>query len=104
MGMSPIKKKIPKWAVSSNGQSAGFAHRKIGFESLRVHKLYLKIMKVYVVVVNYHPANAPQNYETDCQIFLDKKQAEKYKEAKEKEFPIRWGGEYNHCKLIKKHL
>lgn len=57
-------------------------------------------MKVYVV--NYHPANAPQNYETDCQIFLDK--AEKYKEAKEKEFPIRWGGEYNHCKLIKKHL
>lgn len=55
-------------------------------------------MKVYVV--NYHPANAPQNYETDCQIFLDKKQAE----AKEKEFPIRWGGEYNHCKLIKKHL
>lgn len=25
-------------------------------------------MKVYVVVVNYHPANAPQNYETDCQI------------------------------------
>lgn len=23
--------------------------------------------------------------------FLDKKQAEKYKEAKEKEFPIRWG-------------
>ena len=58
-------------------------------------------MKVYVVVVNHHPANAPQNYETDCQIFLDKKQAEKYKEAKEKEFPIRWGGEYNHCKLIK---
>lgn len=56
-------------------------------------------MKVYVV--NHHPANAPQNYETDCQIFLDKKQAEKYKE---KEFPIRWGGEYNHCKLIKKHL
>lgn len=55
-------------------------------------------------VVNYHPANAPQNYETDCQIFLDKKQAEKYKEAKEKEFPISWGGEYNHCKLIKKHL
>lgn len=48
-------------------------------------------MKVYVVVVNYHPANAPQNYETDCQIFLDKKQAEKYKEAKEKEFPISWG-------------
>lgn len=44
-----------------------------------------------VCVVNYHPANAPQNYETDCQIFLDKKQAEKYKEAKEKEFPIRWG-------------
>lgn len=43
-------------------------------------------MKVYVVVVNYHPANAPQNYETDCQIFLDKKQAEKYKEAKEKSF------------------
>lgn len=40
--------------------------------------------------------------ETDCQIFLDRKQAEKYKEAKEKEFPIRWGGEYNHCKLIKK--
>lgn len=37
-------------------------------------------MKVYVV--NYHPANAPQNYETDCQIFLDKKQAEKYKEEK----------------------
>lgn len=46
-------------------------------------------MKVYVV--NYHPANAPQNYETDCQIFLDRKQAEKYKEAKEKEFP--WGEE-----------
>lgn len=44
-------------------------------------------MKVYVV--NYHPANAPQNYETDC--LLDKKQAEKYKEAKEKEFPISWG-------------
>lgn len=54
-------------------------------------------MKVYVV--NYHPANAPQNYETDCQIFLDK--AEKYKEAK---FLLDGGGEYNHCKLIKKHL
>lgn len=39
-------------------------------------------MKVYVVVVNYHPANAPQNYETDCQIFLDKKQAEKYPDIK----------------------
>lgn len=28
-------------------------------------------MKVYVV--NYHPA--PQNYETDCQIFLDKQRS-----------------------------
>ena len=37
-----LKRKSQKWAVSSNGQSAGFAHRKIGFESLRVHKLYLK--------------------------------------------------------------
>lgn len=42
-------------------------------------------MKVYVVVVNYHPANAPQNYKTECQIFLDKK------EAKEEEYPICWG-------------
>lgn len=32
-------------------------------------------MKVYVVVVNYHPANAPQNYETDCQIFLDRQRS-----------------------------
>lgn len=29
-------------------------------------------MKVYVVVVNHRPANAPQNYKTECQIFLDK--------------------------------
>lgn len=57
-------------------------------------------MKVYVVVVN-HPANAPQNYKTECQIFLDKKEA---KEAKEEEYPIRWGGEYNHCEIFKKHL
>lgn len=35
-------------------------------------------MKVYVVVVNHHPANAPQNYKTECQIFLDKKEAEGY--------------------------
>lgn len=59
-------------------------------------------MKVYVVVVNYHPANAPQNYETDCQIFLDKKQAEKYKEAKEKEFPIRWGGAWNYSSEVRR--
>ena len=51
-----------------------------------------------VVVVNHHPANAPQNYKTECQIFLDKK------EAKEEEYPIRWGGEYNHCEIFKKHL
>lgn len=38
-------------------------------------------MKVYVVVVNYHPANAPQNYKTECQIFLDKKEAEGYKKS-----------------------
>lgn len=43
------------------------------------------------------------NGNCDCP-YVMKKQAEKYKEAKEKEFPIRWGGEYNHCKLIKKHL
>lgn len=47
-------------------------------------------MKVYVVVVNHHPANAPQNYKTECQIFLDKKEAEGYKKAKEEEYPIRW--------------
>lgn len=62
------------------------------------------LLEKYKMFQTPKPANAPQNYETDCQIFLDKKQAEKYKEAKEKEFPIRWGGEYNHCKLIKKHL
>ena len=28
-----LKRKSQTWAVSSNGQSAGFAHRKIGFES-----------------------------------------------------------------------
>lgn len=55
-------------------------------------------MKVYVV--NYHPANAPQNYKTECQIFLDKKEAEGYKKAKED--PIRWGD--NHCEIFKKHL
>lgn len=85
-----LKRKSQKWAVSSNGQSAGFAHRKIGFESLRVHKLYLKNYESICSCSKLSPANAPQNYETDCQIFLDKKQAEKYKEAKEKEFPIRW--------------
>lgn len=57
-----------------------------------------------VVVVNHHPANAPQNYKTECQIFLDKKEAEGYKKAKEEEYPIRWGGEYNHCEIFKKHL
>lgn len=61
-------------------------------------------MKVYVVVVNHHPANTPQNYETECQIFLDKKEAEGYKKAKEEEHPICWGGEYNQCKLFKKYL
>lgn len=50
------------------------------------------------------PANAPQNYKTECQIFLDKKEAEGYKKAKEEEYPIRWGGEYNHCEIFKKHL
>lgn len=43
-------------------------------------------MKVYVVVVNYHPANAPQNYETDCQIFLDKKQQRSIKRLRKKSF------------------
>ena len=105
MGMSPIKKKIPKMGRQLKWLERWFCTPE---DRVRVpacpQTLFKKIMKVYVVVVNYHPANAPQNYETDCQIFLDKKQAEKYKEAKEKEFPIRWGGEYNHCKLIKKHL
>ena len=54
--------------------------------------------------MNHHPANAPQNYKTECQIFLDKKEAEGYKKAKEEEYPIRWGGEYNHCEIFKKHL
>lgn len=69
-------------------------------DRVRVHKLYLKNYESICSKLSL--ANAPQNYETDCQIFLDKKQAEKYKEAKEKEFPISWGGD--HCKLIKKHL
>lgn len=58
-------------------------------------------MKVYVV---NHPANAPQNYKTECQIFLDKKEAEGYKKTKEEEYPIRWGGEYNHYEIFKKHF
>ena len=101
MGMSPIKKKIPKMGRQLKWLERWFCTPE---DRVRVHKLYLKNYESICSCIKLSPANAPQNYETDCQIFLDKKQAEKYKEAKEKEFPISWGGEYNHCKLIKKHL
>lgn len=71
-------------------------HRKIGFESTTKLNNYESSRS--------EPANAPQNYKTECQIFLDKKEAEGYKKAKEEEYPIRWGGEYNHCEIFKKHL
>lgn len=61
-------------------------------------------MKIYTVVVNFHPGNAPQNYKTTCKNFLYKTQALKYKKEKEEEFPVRWVGDYNHVELFEENL
>ena len=61
-------------------------------------------MKVYVVVVNYHPANAPQNYKTECQIFWIKRKPKAIRKPRRKNIPYVGGGEYNHCEIFKKHL
>lgn len=57
-------------------------------------------MKVYVVVVNHHPANAPQNYKTECQIFLDKRKPKAIRKPRKKNIP--YVGEVN--TIIVKYL
>lgn len=59
-------------------------------------------MKVYTVVVIFHPMNAPQNYKVTCKSFPYYTQAAEYK--KENEFPLSWGGAYNHVELFEQEL
>lgn len=61
-------------------------------------------MKIYTVVVNFRPGNAPQNYKTTCKSFLYKTQALKYKREKEDEFPVQWAGDYNHVEMFEDNL
>lgn len=57
-------------------------------------------MKVYVV----NQLMRLRTIKLSVRYFWIKKEAEGYKKAKEEEYPIRWGGEYNHCEIFKKHL
>lgn len=43
-------------------------------------------MKVYTVVVIFHPMNAPQNYKVTCKSFPYYTQAAEYKKEKENDF------------------
>lgn len=59
-------------------------------------------MKLYIVVYNHHNGNYPNNYKTNCEVFLNKKAAKKFQ--KENEFPLRWYGDYNHVKMFEKEI
>ena len=59
-------------------------------------------MKVYTVVVVFHPMCEPQNYKVTCKSFPYYTQVAEYK--KEKEFPLSWGGDYNYVKLFEQEL
>ena len=61
-------------------------------------------MKVYTVVVIFHPMNAPQNYKVTCKSFPYYAQAAEYKKEKENEFPLSWGGDYNHDEMFEQEL
>lgn len=61
-------------------------------------------MKIYIVVVNFHPKNAHQNYTTSCEPFLDEKEAIKYLKKKKNEYPISWGGDYNYVRMFEKEI
>lgn len=61
-------------------------------------------MKVYVVVVIFHPGNAPNNYSTSCKVFTSKKDALDYQAQKRNEYPITWSGDYNHVELFEKSI
>lgn len=61
-------------------------------------------MKVYTVVVIFHPMNAPQNYKVTCKSFPYYTQAAEYKKEKENEFSLSWGGAYNRVELFEQEL
>ena len=61
-------------------------------------------MKIYTVIVVFHPANEPQNYKITCKSFTSYTQAAEYREKKEKEFPVRWGGDHNHVEMFEQEL
>lgn len=61
-------------------------------------------MKVYTVVVVFHPMNAPQNYKVTCKSFPYYTQAAEYKKEKENEFPLSWSGAYNHVEMFEQEL
>lgn len=61
-------------------------------------------MKVYTVVVVFHPMCEPQNYKLSCKSFPSYTQAAEYKKEKENEYPIRWGGNYNHVEMFEQEL
>lgn len=61
-------------------------------------------MKVYTVVVVFHPMHEPQNYKVTCKSFPSYTQAAEYKKKKENEYPTSWGGNYNHVEMFEQEL
>lgn len=58
---------------------------------------------LYIAIVKHNYANSPE-YDLYCEVFTDEKEAYKYKQEKENEYPFRWGGENNMVKIIKKTI
>lgn len=60
-------------------------------------------MKLYIVVVKHNKGISPE-YKLNCEVFLNKKQALKYKKEKENEYPLSWSGDYNTVKIFEKEI
>ena len=63
----------------------------------------MKSLESYSIFTKPKLSN-PVSWEDMKEFNTHMKEAEGYKKAKEEEYPIRWGGEYNHCEIFKKHL
>lgn len=61
-------------------------------------------MKLYIIVYNHHNGNSPNNYKINCEIFLNKKSAIKFKKEKENEFLPIWYGDYNYVEMFEKKI
>lgn len=61
-------------------------------------------MKIYNVVVIHHPGNNNPNYDVYAKVFTDYLEAMNYMDKRQKEFPLKWNGPYNHVDVFEQKL